>query len=67
MAANVDSWGIAAAALDDDPRDTFFEDGDIPAVGGGFFYLLAVIDAQGDGGIGSTSAGLPRTPQTPCP
>jgi hypothetical protein len=60
-------YGTCMTALDDDPRDTFFEDGDVPAVGGGFFYLRAVINAQGDGGIGSTSAGLPRTPQVPCP
>jgi hypothetical protein len=60
-------YGACMTALDDDPRDTFFVDAETPAAGGGFFYLMSVIDAQGDGGIGATSAGLPRTPQVPCP
>jgi hypothetical protein len=53
--------------LDDDPRDTFFVDPDVPSSGDGFFYLMSVVDAGGDGGLGATSAGLPRLPQVPCP
>jgi hypothetical protein len=60
-------YGACMTALDDDPRDTFFVDADTPAAGEGFFYLMSVIDALGDGGIGTTSAGLPRTAQVPCP
>jgi hypothetical protein len=60
-------YGACMTALDDDPRDTFFVDADTPPSGEGFFYLMSVIDASGDGGIGTTSAGLPRTPQVPCP
>jgi hypothetical protein len=60
-------YGTCMTALDDDPRDTFFVDADTPPSGEGFFYLRSVIDASGDGGIGTTSAGLPRTPQVPCP
>jgi hypothetical protein len=60
-------YGACMTALDDDPRDTFFVDADMPSAGEGFFYLMSVIDALGDGGIGTTSAGLPRTPQVPCP
>jgi hypothetical protein len=60
-------YGACMTGLDDDPRDTFFVDADTPSVGEGFFYLLSAIDAQGNGGIGATSAGLPRLPQVPCP
>ena len=60
-------YGACMTALDDDPRDTFFVDADTPSVGEGFFYLMSVIDALGDGGIGTTSAGLPRLPEVPCP
>jgi hypothetical protein len=60
-------YGACMTALDGDPRDTFFVDADTPLVGDGFFYLISVIDAQGDGGIGTTSAGLTRLPQVPCP
>jgi hypothetical protein len=60
-------YGACMTALDDDPRDTFFVDADTPSEGDGFFYLMSVIDALGDGGIGATSAGLPRSPQVPCP
>jgi hypothetical protein len=58
---------LCRTALDDDTRDTFFVDADIPSSGDGFFYLISVIDAQGDDGLGTTSAGLPRLPQVPCP
>jgi hypothetical protein len=60
-------YGICLTGLDDDARDTFFVDGDLPPSGDGFFYLMSVIDAGGDGGPGTTSAGLPRVPQLPCP
>ncbi len=60
-------YGVCMTALDDDSRDTFFVDPDLPAAGTGFFYLMSVIDAQGDNGIGATSSGLARVPQVPCP
>jgi hypothetical protein len=60
-------YGACMTALDDDPRDTFFVDADTPSEGGGFFYLMSVIDVLGDGGIGTTSDGLSRLPQVPCP
>jgi hypothetical protein len=53
--------------LDDDPRDTFFIDPDMPPFGDGYFYLMSVVDAGGDGGLGTTSAGLVRVPEVPCP
>jgi hypothetical protein len=60
-------YGACMTALDDDPRDTFFVDADMPSEGDGFFYLMAVIDTLGDRGIGTTSAGVPRLPEVPCP
>ena len=61
-------YGSCLSALDDDTRDTYFVDADLPQpAGSGFFYLMSVIDAQGDGGLGTTSAGLARLPQVPCP
>jgi len=60
-------YGACMTALDDDPHDTFFVDAETPSEGEGFFYLISVIDAHGDGGIGTTSDGLPRLPQVPCP
>ena len=58
-----DGYGACRTAFDDDPRDTFFVDAEIPSTGGGFFYLMA---AAGEG-LGTTSAGLERLPQVPCP
>ena len=60
-------YGSCLSGLDDDTRDTFFVDADSPSSGDGFFYLISVIDAEGDHGLGSTSSGLPRVPQAPCP
>ena len=61
-------YGACMTALDDDPRDTFFVDTNVPQpAGAGFFYLMSVIDAGGDNGLGTTSAGLQRLPQVPCP
>lgn len=60
-------YGSCMTALDDDSRDTFFVDADMPSEGGGFFYLMSVIDAGGDQGLGTTSAGLQRLPTLPCP
>jgi hypothetical protein len=60
-------YGSCMTSLDPDPRDTFFEDATMPSGHAGFFYLTSVIDAGGYGGIGTTSAGLPRVPSAPCP
>ena len=61
-------YGTCMTGLDDDPGDTFFEDADVPSPEeAGFFYLMSVVDSEGDHGIGTTSAGLPRTPGVPCP
>ncbi len=61
-------YGVCLSALDDDPRDTFFVDTDVPQpAGAGFFYLISVLDSQGDNGLGTTSSGLARVPQVPCP
>jgi len=61
-------YGSCRTQDDDDPRDTFFEDAELPsAAGAGFFYLMSVIDSAGAGGLGTTSAGLPRVPAVPCP
>ncbi len=60
-------YGVCLTGLDDDARDTFFVDPQLPSAGAGFFYLMSVIDAGEENGIGSTSAGLPRTPAVPCP
>jgi hypothetical protein len=62
-----DDYGACITGLDDDPRDTRFVDTTLPVPDDGIFYLMSVIDAQGDGGLGSTSGGLPRLPQVPCP
>jgi hypothetical protein len=62
-----DGYGTCMTGLDDDPRDTFFIDPDMPSSGDGFFYLMSVVDAGGDGGLGTTSAGLARVPEVPCP
>jgi len=62
-----DSYGACMTGLDDDPRDTFFVDPDVPSSGDGYFYLMSVVDAGGDGGLGTTSAGLPRVPAVACP
>jgi hypothetical protein len=61
-------YGTCQTALDDDPRDTFFTDADLPSPGGaGFFYLTAYVTASGEGGLGQTSSGLDRVPTVPCP
>ena len=60
-------YGACKSDLDDDPRDTFFEDTDVPSpAGAGYFYLTSVVDSGGDSGLGTTSAGLPRMPEVPC-
>jgi hypothetical protein len=62
-----DGYGVCLTGFDDDARDTFFVDPQVPAAGDGFFYLMSVLDAGGDGGIGTTGSGLPRTPALACP
>jgi len=60
-------YGTCMTALDPDPTDTFFDDPDTPAADAGFFYLRSVVDAGGEGGLGTTSAGLARVPTAACP
>jgi hypothetical protein len=62
-----DGYGVCLTGLDDDARDTVFDDPDLPASDDGFFYLTSVQDAGGDRGIGTTSTGLPRSPAVACP
>jgi hypothetical protein len=60
-------YGTCMTPLDTDPTDTFFDDPDVPSSDAGFFYLRSVVDAGGEGGLGTTSAGLARVPTVPCP
>lgn len=60
-------YGSCISTLDDDDRDPYLIDAQIPASGNGFFYLVGVVDAEGEGDLGSTSSGLPRVPLTACP
>jgi hypothetical protein len=60
-------YGVCRTGSDNDPHDTAFVDAEEPAPDAGFFYLRSVVDAAGDGGVGSTSSGLARLPSVPCP
>jgi hypothetical protein len=63
-----DGYGVCISGLDDDTRDTFFVDAQVPTpAGAGFFYLRSSIDAQGDSGLGANSAGELRPNANPCP
>jgi hypothetical protein len=35
--------------------DTFFDDPDVPSSDAGFFYLRSVVDAGGEGGLGTAT------------
>jgi hypothetical protein len=60
-------YGVCLTELDDDARNTHFVDPELPEVEGGFFYLTSPVGAPDGGGLGTTSAGLARVPQVPCP
>ena len=63
-----EGYGECVNDLDDDTTDTLFADPEIPLPGGhGFAYLVGWVDLVDDGGLGSTSAGLPREVALPCP
>ncbi len=63
-----EGYGECVNDLDDDTTDTLFADPEIPLPGGhGFAYLVGWVDLVGEGGLGSTSAGLPREVDLPCP
>ena len=54
--------------LDDDTTNTLLADPEIPLPGGnGFAYLVSWVDLEGERGMGTTSAGLPRDDVLPCP
>ena len=61
-------YGECVNDLDDDTADTLFADPEIPLPGGnGFAYLVGWVDLEGERGLGSTSASLPREDVLPCP
>jgi len=63
-----EGYGECVNDLDVDPTDTTLVDAEIPFPGGnGFSYLVSWVDLAGEGGLGATSAGLPREVALPCP
>jgi hypothetical protein len=61
-------YGDCQNSSDPDTTDTQFVDEEIPSPQDGFFYLVGYDTASESGlGLGATSAGLDRTPTTPCP
>ncbi len=63
-----EGYGECVNYLDDDTTDTVLADPEIPLPGGnGFAYLVSWVDPTGEGGLGSTSAGLAREALVPCP
>jgi hypothetical protein len=53
---------------DPDPGDTLFLDNDMPlAPGEGFIYFVSFVSAEGERGLGNSSAGLRREASTICP
>ena len=61
-------YGECVNDLDDDTTDTLLADPEIPLRGGnGFAYLVSWVDLEGERGMGTTSAGLPRDDVLPCP
>ena len=60
-------YGSCVSGADPNPADTVFVDTQIPVPGNGFFYLKAVVDAQGVRGFGTTSSGTPRPLPPACP
>ncbi len=63
-----DGYGQCVNDLDDDTTDTLLAAPEIPLRGGnGFAYLVSWVDLEGERGMGTTSAGLPRDDVLPCP
>jgi hypothetical protein len=61
-------YGECQNHLDGDLTDTAFDDPELPLLGEGFFYLVALIDELGEeSGLGTASNGQPRIPAVPCP
>lgn len=61
-------YGECALFLDPDSSDTVFVDFNEPAPGFGFQYLVATIDLEGtEQFLGSTSVGVARSIDLPCP
>ncbi len=61
-------YGDCQNFSDPDPGDTLFLDNDLPAVPGqGFIYFVSFVSAEGERGLGNTSAGLRREATTICP
>ena len=55
-------------AQDPYSSDLEFTDADLPAIGAGYFYLVAIVDNAGDEFyLGTTSAGVERQVAVPCP
>ena len=65
---DITGYGECISDLDVDPTDTTLVDTAIPLPGGnGFSYLVSWVDLDGEGGLGATSAGMPREVALPCP
>jgi hypothetical protein len=61
-------YGDCQNSSDPDTTDTQFTDTEEPTPADGFFYLVGYDTASQSGlGLGTTSAGLDRTPGSPCP
>ena len=60
-------YGECVTDLDNDPTDLTFVDTELPPPGTGSFYLMSYVEAEGERGLGETSAGLPREVLLPCP
>jgi hypothetical protein len=61
-------YGVCQSGLDDDLTDNDHLDPEIPLPpGNGFYYLVAVMDGDGEHGLGISSSGLARQPAIPCP
>ncbi len=60
-------YGVCLSGSDPDLTDTIFTDTNVPATGGdGFFYIRSVVTG-GSEDLGTTSAGLARSPTVVCP
>jgi hypothetical protein len=60
-------YGTCRSSSDPDVTDTTFTDAEVPLPGTGFHYLVSYFLISGETGLGTTSDGLPRVVQTPCP
>jgi polyhydroxybutyrate depolymerase len=61
-------YGECVSGFDPDATDTTLTLGDDPPPGGGWFYVVGFVEADGTESIlGTTSAGRARGPSAPCP